>query len=344
MSITRRRAIAGAGAAAGAAMLPRPGRAQSTGLVVGTWGGDYGALLQSMIDEPLMRPLGIVVTQDISNNDPRRAKLIAEKGETYSSIDVACLNDIDTFMLTELGVLETVPAEAVPRTSEVLAILKNQTTIPHLYSVMAVLYNPAKVPAPPVSWIDLFNPAYAGRIGFSDVLYNFNIAAMNMGVGGQSDDFGPGRKALLDLKANDVRTFPSNEALGAALRAEEIWITFMWQARGFLWRRAGIPVAWSVPREGTFPLLFEAGVPRNARAKEAAWKYLDAMLDPKVQVAFSEKLGYMPTVRDAELPPDLAREIGMEEARRARLRPIDYEAMQRERGAMLEFWNKEFKG
>jgi len=344
MSITRRQGIVGTVAALGAASLPGGVRAQTSELVVGTWGGAYGALLQSEIDEPIMKPQGIVVTQDIQNNDPRRTRLIAEKNEPKSGIDVACINDIDGFVLTEQDVLETIAGNDVPRVSEVLPVLRKPTTIPHLYSVLVVLYNPGKVGTAPKGYGDLFNPDYAGRVGFSDNLYNLNIAAANIGVGGAMHDFEPGLKALRDLKEAGPKTFPTNEALGAALKAEEVWVSLMTLARGFMWKQSGFPVAWAIPEEGGIPIMYEAGVPRNARNKAAAWKYLDAMLDPKVQLAFSEKMGYGPTVKDARLPEELAREISLGEADLARLRPLDYTYMQKVRGTLLDFWNKEFKG
>lgn len=343
MSITRRHAIAGA-AAIGAAGLATRAHAQSTEIVVGTWGGDYGALLQSEIDEPLMKPLGITVSQDIANNDPRRTKLIAEKGSRRSSMDVACINDIDSFILNEQGILETVPESDVPRLAEVIPVLRKKHSIPHIYSAMVVIYNPDKIKTPPKGYADLFDAQYKGRVGYSDILYMWNVAAANIAGGGKPDDMTAGKKLLMDLKANEPKIFPSNEALAAALKSEEVWISTMWLARGFMWKKSGIPIAWSVPEEGAIPILFEAGVPKNSRAKDGAWKYLNAMLDPKAQVAFADKMGYVPTVKDAQLPPDLAREISLSEAQQAKLRPLDYDFMQKERGAILDFWNKEFKG
>ena len=344
MSITRRHALAGAAALAGATALPREVRAQSTELVVGTWGGDYGASLQSQIDEALMKPLGVSVSQDIGNNDPRRTKLIAEKGSRRSSMDVACINDIDSYILSEQGILETVPEADVPRLAEVLPVFRKPHSIPHIYSAMVVIYNPDKIKTPPKAYADLFDPQYKGRVGYSDILYNWNISAANIAGGGKADDMSEGKKLLLELKKNEPKVFPSNEALAAALKSEEVWISTMWLARGFMWKKGGIPLAWSVPEEGAIPILFEAAVPKNSRAKDAAWKYLNAMLDPKAQVAFAEKMGYVPTVRDAKLPEELGREISLSEEQQAKLRPIDYAFVQKERGALLDFWNKEFKG
>jgi putative spermidine/putrescine transport system substrate-binding protein len=344
MSITRRNTLAAAAAAFGAAALPREAKAQSAEIVVGTWGGDYGALLQSEIDEPLVKPLGISVSQDIANNDPRRTKLIAEKGSRRSSMDVACINDIDSFTLNQQGILEQVPEAQVPRLAQVIPALKKPHSIPHIYSAMVVIYNPDKIKTPPKSYADLFDPKYKGRVGYSDILYSYNVAAANIGGGGKPDDMTEGKKLLMKLKENEPKIFPSNEALAAALKSEEVWISTMWLARGFMWKKAGIPIAWSVPEEGALPILFEAAVPKNSRAKDAAWKYLNAMLDPKAQVAFAEKMGYVPTVKDAKLPADLAKEISLTEAQQNKLRPLDYDFMQKERGAILDFWNKEFKG
>ena len=54
-------------------------------------------------------------------------------------------------------------------------------------------------------------------------------------------------------------------------------------------------------QDGAIPILFEAGVPKNSRSKEGAFKYLNAMLQPPAQQAFAEKMGYLPTVENAPL-------------------------------------------
>ena len=342
MTPSRRNVLTGGTALALAGGQALPARAD-TSIVVGTWGGDYGSLLQQNVDVPLVRPLGIEVSQDIANNDPRRTKLIAEKASRRGSMDVACINDIDSFILSGAGVLEDVSAAAVPRLGEVLPVFRKAHSIPHIYSAMVVLYNPAKIPTPPTSYAALFDPKYRGRVGYSDILYSYNMAAASIAAGGGMSDFDQGKKLLLGLKGNDVKVYPSNETLAAALKSEEVWLTTMWLARGFMWKNSGIPVAAALPEEGAIPILFEAVVPRNARAKDGAFKYLNALLDPVAQAAFAARMGYVPTVRDARLPADLAGQISLSEAQQAKLRPLDYAYMQAQQGANLDFWNKEFK-
>jgi putative spermidine/putrescine transport system substrate-binding protein len=342
MIINRRNALVG-----GAALALAGGRSISAQaadpVIVGTWGGDYGALLQTTIDAPLMKPQGIEVSQDVANNDPRRTKLIAEKASRRGSMDVGCINDIDSYLLSQLNVLETIDEKAVPRLSNVLPVFAKPHSIPHIYSALVVLYNPSKIKTPPTRYADLLDPKYKGRVGYSDILYSYNMAAANIAAGGPMGDFTKGKAALIEARKNDLKIYPSNETLAAALKSEEVWIAPMWLARGFMWKSSGIPVEAAIPEEGAIPVLFEAGVPKNSRSKEGAFKYLNAMLDPASQVAFAQKMGYVPTVKDAKLPDDLARQISLSEAQQAKLHALDYGYMQAQQAANMDFWNKDFK-
>ena len=339
MTPTRRHLLAGSAAflAAGTA------RAEESSIVVGTWGGDYGNLLQQFVDKPLMNPQGIEVSQDIASNDPRRTKLLAERGSRRGSMDVACINNIDTFLLDRAGVLERVDEAAVPRMSAVLPVFRKPDTVPHIYSALAVVYNPDKIATPPKSFADVLDPKYKGRASMVDIQYIYNILAVNLGVGGTMGDVKPGMKALMDWKTTAPRLYPSNEALAEGFKSGETWISLMWIARGFMWKSAGIPVAWSVPEEGSIPVLFEAGVPKNSRAKDPAMKYLNAMLDPAAQAGFAQKMGYVPTVKDATLPGDLAAQIGLTDKQQSRLHDLDYAYLQEQQVPIVDFWEKQFK-
>ena len=43
--------------------------------VVGTWGGDYARLLRENIDDPILKPMGLNVVQDVGDEQPRFAKM-----------------------------------------------------------------------------------------------------------------------------------------------------------------------------------------------------------------------------------------------------------------------------
>ncbi|MFD1109622.1 extracellular solute-binding protein [Pseudoroseomonas ludipueritiae] len=343
MIISRRATLSGAAIAAAAAGLPGLARAQSKQAVVGTWGGDYGELLRQNIDVPLMQPQGIEILQDVANADPRKTKMLAERQARRGTMDVSCLSDTDMHMMAAQNTLDTLETGRLKRAESIVQALRKPYAIPHIYSALVLLYNPDKVTTPPTSFADMWDPKYRGRVGFSDILYSTNTFAAAMAGGGGFSDYRPAQAKLMELRSLDAKVYPSNEALAAALKGEEVWITPMWLARGFMWQKAGIPLRHAVPKEGAYAIVFEAGIPKNSRNKDQAYAYLDAMLQPQAQTAFADRMGYLPTVADASLPPEIAKQISLTEAEQARLRAPDYDYLLRAHGEILDFWNKQFK-
>jgi putative spermidine/putrescine transport system substrate-binding protein len=330
-------------AAALTAGLPGVSRAQSGQVVVGTWGGDYGDLLAANIDRPLLRPQGIEVVQDVGPQDPRKTRLIAERQSRRGSMDVCCLSDIDMFTMAQQGVFEEITPVKVANLAKAIPSLQRPYSAPHIYSAKVILYNPARVSVAPQGYADLWDPKYRGRVGLVDLLHLQNMEAAALVGGGSPSDYEPGKRKLMELRSLDVKLYPSNEALAAALKSEEVWLTIMWLARGFMWKKSGIPVEHVVPAEGATSICFEMAVPRNARNRDGGLAYLNAALDPRAQTAFADRMGYAPTVTDAVLPAELARQISLTPEQQAKLRTPDYEYVAKNQVALIEFWNKEFK-
>jgi putative spermidine/putrescine transport system substrate-binding protein len=243
-----------------------------------------------------------------------------------------------------MNAFEAVDDKKVPRLDKVFPELRTETAVPHIYSAQVILYNVNQVKTPPSAYADLWDPKWRGKVGLVDILYLQNTLAAALAGGGGVSNFDPGEQKLMELRSQDVKIYPSNEALASALKSEEVWLTVMWLARGFMWKKAGIPLSYVVPREGAASIIFEASVPRNARNKEGGFVYLDAMLDPKAQIAFADKMGYVPTVSDAVLPEDIARQVALSEADRAKLLKPDYKYQTERSQRTLDFWNKQFKG
>lgn len=323
---------------------PAAVQAQTGQVVVGTWGGDYAALLTRHIETPLLRPRGIDPVQDVGTPAARKTRLIAERTSRRASMDVVCLSDSDCNEMARQGLVEELTPDKVPNIANVLPALRHPFALPHIYSVRTVLYLPAKVDPPPRSYADLFDPRFRNRIGFSDLLFMHMIESAAIVAGGGESNYAPGRAKVLEWRALGARVYPSNETLAVALRSEEVWTTIMWLARGYMWRKAGIPVRHVVPAEGCTPYVSAACVPKNARNKDAAFAYLNAMLDPSAALGFAENMGFLPTTTNATLPAALQAEIGISAAEQAAMRRPDFDYMGRVNTEYLDFWNREFKG
>lgn len=322
--------------------IPGMANAASSEVVVGTWGGDYQNLLQQFIS-PIVKAEGIDVVFDTGNATARTTKLKAERNSRRGSMDVALLGDLDMYDASTANVLEPVTVENIPNLANAIDTFKTPYSIPHIFSAMVLVYNKDLVTTPPQSFKDALDPKYKGRVGFSDILFNFNTLFVGLAEGGDGSSFEPGYKFLRKLKANAPKVFPSNEAVAAAFKSGEIWIACMWKARALQWKKAGLPLEFVIPEEGAIPVTFEAAVPKNSRNKDAAWKYMNALLEPAGQVHFAETMGYAPTVRNASLPPALQASVGFTEQELSRIHPYDLKALATQRAASLDFWNKEFK-
>lgn len=321
-------------------LVPGLAGAAESKVVVGTWGGDYQRLLQQFIS-PLLEKQGIDVVFDTGNAVPRVTKLRAERNSRRGSMDVALLGEVDMFDAARSNTLADVDPKRVPNLAQVYDQFKTPYSIPHIFSAMTLVYNTEKFPTPPDSLEVMLDPAFKGRTGFSDILYLYN--GLFVGGAKRADSFEPGKKFLGRLKQNAPRIYPSNEAVAAAFKSGEIWMAVMWKARALQWQDAGLPLGFVIPKEGAIPVTFEAAVARNARNDEAAWQYLNAMLDPAGQVHFARAMGYAPTVRNASLPPDLQKRVGFTDAELERIHPYDLKPLVESKASFLDYWNKSFK-
>ena len=162
--MSRRAMLAGI-SAFGLSTLPKLAWAEA-GPVVGTWGGDYGRLLQEHVEDPLLAPQGIKVVQDVGDEPERLAQIVAQRMLPRGMMDVACVEAPNAYRLQALNLLEPIDESKVPNLKYVRPGLGSQYFVPHIYSPQVLIYNPQTVKSPPTTFADLLDPRFKGRIGF----------------------------------------------------------------------------------------------------------------------------------------------------------------------------------
>lgn len=334
--------LTAAGLAGGTVLGSRPALAESKQVIMATWGGDYSRLLTELVAPVADREAGISIMHDTGSTSARRTKVIAQAKRPRNAIDVISFAETDMFLMGQKGYLAEVTADSVPNSANVLPQFRQSYSIPHIYSALVIIYNPDLVPEPS-GYKDLWSEPFHGKVGLANALYRNAIRAAAFAHSGNDDNFDPGYKALLELKKQGATVLPSNEAIANALKSGEIGATMMWRARAVQWKNAGLPVKSAVPSEGAMPVVFEAAATQNSSNPAGAAAVLNAMLDPVAQAAFAQEMGYIPTVSNAELPENVAREIGFTEAERNNFLPPNHEAVIAKTPEMLEWWNQTYK-
>ena len=329
-------------ALAGAAALPFATSASAEErLTIATWGGDYANLLRDNVEQPVLAPQGIAVVQDVGDEDPRVAKMYAQRRLPRGADDVACLQAVRGHEVGEAGLVETLDASKVPNLAHVLPNLRSPFYAPHIWSPQVIIYNPDKVKEPPRTFTDLLDPKYQGRVGVGDVNYFYVMMAAALAATGDVNkvDADDTRALARRLNGNGLRLYPSTDSIGAGIKSGEIDVGIMWLARVIMWRNAGIPVRASFPTEGS--VLYVAGmvVPKNAVNKPLAYKYLDAMLEPASQTRFAERMGYLPTVDNDKLTGKVGEQLALPDPP-PKLAPPDYGVTGKLQGPTSEWWKK----
>lgn len=339
-------------AALGAAPLAAPllsGGAFAQGapsgeLVVSNWGGDWNDRIVKSFEEPVFGGSQLRIVHDLAPVPERKTKLLAERRLPRGSVDIAWLSDADAYEMNAQGVLEELDLSRIPNATHIYEKLRLPYMVPAIYGGVVVLYNPAKIPEPPTSFADLWNPKYAGRVGIMDQLHFNFIYAASLSHGGTMSDVDKAFPALLDLKkAVQPRFYPSHQAIAAAFQAEEIWITINYSARANQWQAEGLPIRWAYPKEGAIFISFGAGIPKKARNKEAAYAYLNAMLEPKPMGAISKATSYSVVTDNARMDPADRKRLEFTPEQIAKMQFVDYPFAAKSDPKWVEWWNKEFK-
>src|SRR3984957_12156459 len=335
--MSRRGMLAGAAVLAAPAII-RPARAAET-CVVGTWGGDYARLLRENIDDPILKPAGISVVQDVGDESPRYAKLQASSKLPRGQQDISCFGAINGYRANAAGLVEDLSEKQVPNLKYIQEELRMPGFVPHIYSAQVLVYNPDNVKDPPHSFGDLLDPKWKGKIGMVSTVAQWVMCAASLYATGTTTDFDKAKEFMLRLNANGLRLYPETDALAPAFKSGEIDVGVIWLARSFMWHNAGFPVKSQYPAEGA--ILFVSGmvVPKNAPNKEAAFKYMNALLAPSAQQGFAAHMGYLPTVDDAPLAADVGDQLAFPEPKPKLVTP-DYPVISKSMADLNDWWLK----
>lgn len=341
-SINRRRLMALGGALGSAALLPRLGFAQQQ-LVVGTFGGDTQKTFEEAVVKPILEPKGITAVMEAAPGTTRRLKLLAEKRLPRGTYDVVNLISSMLYELDQQELFEELDTTRLPFYGNLYPNFQNPKYIPNMATATVILYNPQHVTTPPTSYADLWNPKYAGKVGFVDFDYGWALAAGSLINGGSMSDYEPGKEKLLELKKSGVMVYPSNEALGQAIQTGECWMALLLQSRGIQWKRGGVPVEIAYPKEGVVNEWWGLAIPKNATNKDAAYEFINAALSDEAQKAWAHRMWAMaPTVNATDLVDAEARSLLATPEDIKRLK-IDDNYWAKNDAQFKEWWDRVFK-
>lgn len=337
-ALSRRQTLAGTLALAAPAIIGSAARADGGKVVVATWGGDYGRLLNEHVEVPILAKQGFESVQDVNQEPERVAKMQAQRRLPRGTMDVVCVQAVGAYQLAEMGLVEELTTAKIPNLAHINRTIATPTYAPHIYSPQVLIYNPERVKTPPTTFADLLDPKFSGKVGFPDA--NFFYAMLGAALSGSgSNDMEAAKAFMTKLNTSGMKLYPTTDAAGPPFKTGELDAGIMWLARVIMWQNAGIPVKQAFPKEGA--ILYASGmvIPKNAPNKEGAYRYLNAMLEPSAQQGFAANMGYLPTVDNAPLSGKVGEQLAMPDPAPKLVVP-DYGFTSKVQPEMADWWKK----
>ena len=169
----------------------------------------------------------------------------------------------------------------------------NRYSIPYMWGALGIVVNTKHVKTPVEAWADLANPAFAGKLIFTDDVRDLFGAALKA-VG-----LSPNTRSEADLKkASDwlMRLKPMARVFSSEIKqpfmGEEVHVGMGWSG-DTLWMQDEKPeLRFIWPREGAIIWVDSFVIPRNARNVENAHIFINYMLRPEVAAKCAEEYRY----------------------------------------------------
>ncbi|KQT54922.1 spermidine/putrescine ABC transporter substrate-binding protein [Aureimonas sp. Leaf454] len=286
---------AGAAAVTGLAGAPRAARAAGTVTVL-NWQG-YGT------DEPwaikaFTEKTGIEVVSDYFNAESEMLTKLRTNPGVY---DVVLFNSARIQQAVDEDLLDPVDLAAFPNAAGLAPKLANHPNIVKDGKVYGVAWvwgmNALAIRegiAAPDSYAVLADPAYKGKVS----LYDDAVTAVALGafMTGQDMNAPTDLKAIGDwlksLKPNVKVIWSSEDQWNKAFSAKEFDLSVYWSGAAARSRQKfGLPVDFTVPKEGAIGWLDALAIPATSENKDSARAFIDYMIDPAFYVEWATTVG-----------------------------------------------------
>jgi putative spermidine/putrescine transport system substrate-binding protein len=161
------------------------------------------------------------------------------------------------------------------------------------------------------SWGDLWKQELKGKIAVPDFDPSHIIVVAARLSGGDAASWEKGQERLKQLKPN-FKAFYTNDANSQQLIANgETPVQIILSMNAHYMAAEGVPIRLVIPREGAVLGIDTVAIMKGSRKLDAAYKFIDVVLDPAVQAEVAKRKKGSPVVVDAKVDPEVAQLPGV---------------------------------
>lgn len=239
------------------------------------------------------------IRESLSNGQPTGFDMIVVTDWLISKM--AGLGYLEKLDLTRLGNFE---AHAGSVYKDPVYDPGNAHSLPWQSGITGIGYNPKLTGRPITSFEDLFDPAFAGKVGmFKEMRDTMNLTLLGLGIdpaGATIDDAEAAQAKLLEQRDQGiVRQYYGNEYADALVR-EDVWLTMAWSGDVFQLQFDKPELEFVVPEEGGILWVDNMAIPNGAEAPIDAMEFMDFVYDPEIAAQITAWVNYICPVPEAQ--------------------------------------------
>ncbi len=233
-----------------------------------------------------------------SNNEELLAKMQAGGGQ----YDVIQPSDYMVATMVKLGMLEKLNLQNMPNVRDMSTNFKNppfdpkgEYSVIYAWGITGIAYNKKHVKTPPTSWADLWKPEYKGRV----ILLNDSREVLGMALKKNGFSNSTTNPKELEIAFNDLKKLAPNvlaydtDNVKQKFIAEEGWIGTMWSGDAVFAQAENKEIGFVIPKESGTIWADTFAIPKSAKNKALAEKFINYLYDIKVSVKNYESIGYL---------------------------------------------------
>jgi len=261
-------------------------------LVVGSFGGSFVDNVKACHVAAFEKATGATVSFKLGNSAQFAAGIRATGGKP--DMDFVYIDNSLAAQIHGEKLAETLDRSKLKSAGDVIKTAwgKEDSYVVAMVSATALVYNPKLVKTPPTSWLDVADPAYAGKYAIGDITGTSGLhylLALNKLKGGTLENIDPGIEAIKPIAKGSTVLYTQADQLLALFERGEIVMAPWYPDRAGVAIDKGLSLAIAYPKEGAVGILPAVMIPKGTAKRDLAMKFLDQVLSAEGQGCFSER-------------------------------------------------------
>lgn len=213
------------------------------------------------------------------------------------------------------------------------------------YWAIGLAYDTHAIKQAPVSWFDLTNPDYKGKVAIyspeNSIAIPFLVTIAELKGGGASN-MDPAFDMMKTLSAQGAVFFAGSPAGANLLASGEVGVATLASTNVWQLQAQGLPIRFVVPKEGVIGQDIRMHIVGGTKHKELAEEFINFALGKSAQEELTKRLLTAPVNTKVELPADVAEKLPWGAHGSIKdLRLVDGNVILDHRAAWIARWNKD---